>query len=447
MHFPESFKNRIARQFPQEADQFLDALTNPPANSIRFNTAKLVEGKKSESIPWCDEATYLEERPVYSLDPLFHAGAYYVQESSSMVLGYIFNLLRTHSTPWNVLDLCAAPGGKSTHLLNQMTPEDVLVANEINPIRNAILQENLAKWGYPNVLISRSDPAQFAKLKPIFHCVCVDAPCSGEGMFRKDPETVNEWSPENLQTCSLRQNRILHDVWPSIQPGGYLVYSTCTFNPEENELLLQPFIDEMGARSIDIPISDDWGISKSQRGDVHYLQFLPHQSKGEGFFIAVIQKPGELSDVPAALTSRPAPKEVASRVSLLKPEWGPYVWIHEENDWKAQTLRSQMLFDQLKKHLYFTSYALDFGKLIRDELIPSQELAWSIAFQQDSYPVHDLTESEALEYLRKSSTLNFKSEKGWVLVRYKNVPVGWVKQLGNRINNYYPANYRLRMQS
>jgi 16S rRNA C967 or C1407 C5-methylase (RsmB/RsmF family)/NOL1/NOP2/fmu family ribosome biogenesis protein len=447
VNLPERFVDRIRNQFPEDADEFLSALQHPPANSLRMHSTKLTEPPSNLPIPWCEMGYYLPERPAYSLDPLFHAGAYYVQESSSMILGHIFKTLRKETSPWHVLDLCAAPGGKSTHLLDCMLPEDVLVANEIIPMRNAILQENIAKWGHPNVLISRSDPAHFSKINHQFDFIWVDAPCSGEGMFRKDPDTIKEWSLENLQTCSYRQNRILHDIWPSLKPGGFLVYSTCTFNPEENEILLQNFVNEMGAQTLAIPVPDEWGILATTKDTVHYLQFLPHKTHGEGFFVTVIQKPGEWMPNPPMTASKPINKEVLPHLSILKSTYGPYHWLVYENELMAQTLRSQWLFESLQKHLFFTRYALNVGKIIRQELLPSQELAWSIAFQKAAYPICELSKEEALEYLRKSSTLHFKSENGWVLVQYKGVPLGWVKQLGNRINNYYPAPYRLRMQS
>jgi 16S rRNA C967 or C1407 C5-methylase (RsmB/RsmF family)/NOL1/NOP2/fmu family ribosome biogenesis protein len=440
--YPEAFEARIHQQFGQEAKLLLAALDLPPCTSVRLHPIKAIKIGDAP-IPWCDSGFFLDERPAFSLDPHFHAGAYYVQEASSMLLKTAVNqIFKNIEGPKRVLDLCAAPGGKSTLLLACLDKNDVLIANEVIANRNAILQENLIKWGYPNYMVTRSDPEKFGAIENVFDLVCVDAPCSGEGMFRKDPDAINEWSLENLQTCEFRSKRILGDIWPSVKPGGYLVYSTCTFNPEENEKLLANFIQTNDAESIKIDISEDWGVFSGRFEGIHYYQFLPHLSQGEGFFLAVLKKGGQY---------QPNEEAVLTKV----PKWADkhQAYLTEDYKWNyliindllhLRTAAAQQLYDQLNGKLYFTKSAIELGKIIKDELLPSHELALLVALNRATCTTAEIDLATALEYLRKGTNFKIDAPKGWVLLTFNQLPLGWVKNLGNRINNYYPVAYRLR---
>ena len=255
---PALFEERMRKLLPEESEAFFAALQTEPPVSIRLNPGKPVpisrlfpDEQIGLPVSWCESAYYLKSRPVFTLDPCLHSGTYYVQEASSMFLYHIFGqILPAH--PVRVLDLCAAPGGKSTLIASRLSSGSLLVANEVIRSRAGILKENMIKWGTSHVVVTNNDPADFHHLKGAFDIIVVDAPCSGEGMFRKDPGAIQEWNESNLQLCSERQQRILADIWPCLKPGGFLVYSTCTYNPGENEAILERLIRKYGARSIEI---------------------------------------------------------------------------------------------------------------------------------------------------------------------------------------------------
>ena len=283
--FPAEFINGLRESLGTlRADRILAALAGEPEVSVRVNPFKIsLEGLRAhfgtlagEAVPWApEEGFYLTGRPSFTLDPLFHAGAYYVQEASSMYAGFLFEqaLVRMdRRTGLRVLDLCAAPGGKTTQLLSHLDETSLLVANEVVPARATVLAENVARWGCSNVAVTNSDPSAFTSLRAYFDVVVVDAPCSGEGMFRKDERAVAEWSPDNVRLCAARQRRILGDVWPALAPGGFLLYSTCTFNRSEDEDNVAWICSELGAACLEM------------------RHFYPGEDRGEGFFAALIQK-------------------------------------------------------------------------------------------------------------------------------------------------------------
>lgn len=443
MIFPEAFEARIKSQFGGEADLFLEALTWSPQTSIRLHPLKAVDIGDTP-IPWCENGYFLDERPAFSLDPSFHAGGYYVQEASSMFLQTAVNqIIKYIAGPKRVLDLCAAPGGKSTLLLSCLGAEDVLIANEVIANRNAILQENIIKWGYPNYMVTRSDPEKFGAIEKVFDLVCIDAPCSGEGMFRKDPAAINEWSVDNLKVCEARSKRILEDIWPAVKPGGFVIYSTCTFNPEENEQLLSAFIQTHEAESIELEINEDGQIYSGMAQGVNYYQFLPHLSKGEGFFLAVLKKGGIRKENEAAALTK-VPKWAASHEAFLTSEYKWHYLII--NDLlHLRTAAAQQLYEELNGKLYFTKSAIEMGKIIKEELLPSHELSMLVALNRTTCNCVEVDRTTALAYLRKETSFKLDAPKGWVLLIYNQLALGWVKNLGNRVNNYYPVNYRLRM--
>ena len=295
MKLNADFTNRTEALFGKELyARFAQALDVEPVVSIRHNMKKYTAERDAVAVPWATQGYYLPERPLFTADPLFHAGCYYVQEASSM---FVEQVVRQYvSEPVRALDLCAAPGGKSTHLLSALPQGSMLVSNEPMPLRAQILAENVTKWGNPASVVTKNMPADFASFKDFFDFILVDAPCSGEGMFRKEPKAVEQWSVSNVEMCAERQKEILSDIWKSLRPGGLLVYSTCTFNSEENEQNVRWIAEELGAEVLELNVSPDWGITGSLADEnLPVYRFIPGATDGEGFFLAVLRKDGEAS--------------------------------------------------------------------------------------------------------------------------------------------------------
>ncbi|GAO31398.1 RsmB/NOP family class I SAM-dependent RNA methyltransferase [Geofilum rubicundum] len=339
VELPEQFIQRLQGQMGTSMLKFVDALRQDPVMSVRLNAQKLAgppwEGV--EAVPWCPTGYYLPQKPVYTLDPLFHAGCYYPQEASSMVLDWLVRQVCDLPEQPVVLDLCGAPGGKSTLLASFLVGKGLLVANEVIKSRATILAENVSKWGFANCVVTRSDPSKFADLTSMFDLMVVDAPCSGEGMFRKDERAIEEWSAANAEMCALRQQRILTDVWPALKQEGYLIYSTCTFNPSENEENMAWMANEAGAEVLALDVPEQWGVENIPIGAGNGLAFYPHKVRGEGFFVAVLRKTAAEKALPSAkrrdkktFKSRPH-QEVAT---LLND--APFWFFQEERDgWNA----------------------------------------------------------------------------------------------------------------
>ena len=293
MNLPSDFSQRTHELLgDNDYRQLEDALQDEAPVSIRVNSAKCDREVKGERVPWSANGIYLAERPTFTFDPLFHAGCYYVQEASSM---FVEQVLKTYvSSPVVMLDLCAAPGGKSTAARAVLPDGSLLVANEVMRNRVQILAENLIKWGNTEVVVTNNDPSDFAALPGMFDVVLTDVPCSGEGMFRKDAVAVEEWSADNVQICRQRQRRILADVWTALKPGGLLIYSTCTYNREEDEDNVAWIARELGAEVLEVPVRPEWNITGNlTEADFPVYRFLPHKTKGEGFFLAVLRKDTE----------------------------------------------------------------------------------------------------------------------------------------------------------
>ncbi len=441
--WPAEFVERIKKQFPKESELFLQSLNHEAATSIRLNQAKFSIQNELEQVLWCEQAYFLDSRPSFVFDPLWHAGAYYVQESSSMFLEQAFNQIEI-SSPKLVLDLCAAPGGKSTHLNALLNDTDLLVANEVIRSRVPVLTENLTKWGKSNFIISNSDASTFGKLHGLFDVILVDAPCSGEGLFRREPGAAKEWSVDNTQLCSTRQRRILADCWPALKTGGYLIYSTCTFNPEENEENLTWLKENSGFESIRIPLQKEWEIDEVETDGVYSYCFLPHRVKGEGFFISLIRKNEEEKEIRI-------PKNFKQK--LNKPSISVPGWIDAKTDLKYFQHQDRLKFIPTKwekeillliENVRFSKIGTTIAQTKGKELIPSHELAMNTQLIKNQFPTIDLDLDDAIKFLRKENIVVNSRAKAWNLLSFKGIPLGFVKNLGNRTNNYYPKDLRIR---
>ena len=413
---------------------------SPPV-SIRLHPRKhTLFPEFKEKVPWCKTGRYLLERPLFTLDPHFHAGVYYVQEASSMFLTQLAPLFITRKIV-RVLDLCAAPGGKST-LLAELLPQDgILVANEVIRSRVAALCENMAKWGYANTVVTNNDAKDFARLPQYFDAVLVDAPCSGEGMFRKDPETMKEWSPKVVALCAERQRRIVADVWETLRPGGYLIYSTCTFNRLENEENVAWICAHLGAETCTVQIDPAWGILEQ---DGCY-RFLPNRIKGEGFFFALLQKHS------ASTTSLRKPLRM-KKASITSTESTSMMWI--ENGYRCveknnlikafpTALASEMLGLETLLRVVQSGVAVAHHRGV--DSVPDADLALSPVLLPHVFPVAEVDLITARRYLARESLAPQEMPTGYVLIQYQGSRLGFCKNIGSRINNLYPQARRIRM--
>lgn len=440
---PQDFTKRIKAQFPNEADLFLNALQNNVRTSIRLNPKKFKPNDSPEKIKWCEQAFFLNERPNFALDPLWHAGAYYVQEASSMFLAQAFKMVQTEK-PQLVLDLCAAPGGKSTHLNSLIKANDLLVSNELIRSRVPILHENLTKWGYPNHIISSNDPKQFGELGALFDVVLIDAPCSGEGLFRRDAKAANEWSVENTKLCTLRQQRIFSDSLACLKEGGYLIYSTCTFNPSENEENLTWLAEQLGFESVRITLNANWGVDEIEHHGMYGYRFLPHRVSGEGFFISLLRKRNHEPEVRF-------PKKMRSIFQTTKNY--PTDWLTSYDDkiifqHKEQIKFAPKIWEKEISYLQQKLNLVKIGNLMASEkknsFSPEAELAFSTELNTEAFTRLELTLPNALQFLARENFEWNSNSKDWELICFENIPLGFIKGIGNRYNNYYPKEWRLR---
>lgn len=439
---PDAFTSQMQSLLGPEFPAFLEALEQAAPVSIRLNPAKPSrwEQEAAEQVPWCNWGRYLPERPVFTLDPLFQAGAYYVQEASSMLIAEAVRQLVDTSRPLRALDLCAAPGGKTTLLASLLSEHSLLIANEVIQSRTLPLRHNIAKWGLPNVWACNHDSRDFEPLAGYFDLVLADAPCSGEGLFRKDPNAMAEWSPQNVALCCGRQKRILADAAPLLRPGGILLYSTCTYNEQEDGENARWLAQEFGLELRSLSLPPEWGIADTGAG----YQCFPHRVKGEGFFLACFQKPGEAQ--PAALPKAKPNKK-------WSPSVAPKGWIHPEKEAVfIQNQQGEMRFlpaalaeeaQFLSGHLYRLLPGQAFGQLKGKDLVPAPELALS-AWLNPDIPSIELDQIQALRFLRKEP-LEGIGGQGWRLMRFEGLGLGWAKLLPNRVNNYFPAEWRVRM--
>ncbi|MBT1702440.1 methyltransferase RsmF C-terminal domain-like protein [Chryseosolibacter indicus] len=447
LNFPGAFEKRMLYRLGSEWDNFKRAHEQSSPVSIRLHPLKKSSLINSEQVPWAEQGRYLPERPSFTLDPSFHGGAYYVQEASSMFLEQALKQSIDLSAPLNVLDLSAAPGGKSTHLLSLISNESLLVSNEVIRSRAAILAENIQKWGYVNCLVTNSDPKDFNNIEGFFDVIVVDAPCSGEGLFRKDPQAINEWSVENASLCSSRQKRIIHDVWPALKTDGILIYCTCTYNPDENEENLYWLQQEKEIEFIELNTNFSWGIEKVVKDKVSGYQFYPNKVKGEGFFISVIRKK-EYSES-ATIKSKKKLVAPSKRVIESLNAWvsHPEKLLFKQHNELVFALRAEKTdeIEFLLQHLKFVYGGTNIATVKHDKLIPEHSLALSIILNPDTFNSIEVELPVALQYLRKE-TIDIKDvEKGFASLAYEGTRLGWVNVIQNRINNMYPSEWRIRM--
>lgn len=355
------------------------------------------------------------------------------------------------NSPLVVIDACAAPGGKTTAVIDALPAGSLMIANEYVPARASVLRENLIKWGYPATIVTRGDTASVAQLGPVADIIVADVPCSGEGMMRKDAEAVAQWSPALVGQCVARQREIVANLWDALKPGGFMIYSTCTFNRHENEEMVGYILDELGGESIPVPgIDPAWGIAPGIDTAAHCYRFMPHLLRGEGLFVSVIRKPGE----PGRERFKSRPVKGAKPV-VVPAEVKKYVSGAAEMEWSmspdgrinAFPSRWASLLQSAEKNLSVIHHGIVVGRTKGRDILPDQSLAMSTALSPTAFPCVELDRDTALAYLRcEAISLPSDTPRGHVLVTHDDIPLGFVKNLGNRANNLYPKEWRILMK-
>lgn len=438
---PELFRKNIEDLLGEENDIFFHTLAEKPPVSIRLNAGKnYTLYTSSEKTPWCATGFYLNERPVFTLDPLFHAGCYYVQEASSMFLEQIIKQLSLENKEVHILDLCAAPGGKTTHLLSLLNKKSVVVSNEVIRSRINVLKENIIKWGYANCFVTNNEAKDFAVLQNYFDVIVCDAPCSGEGLFRKDKEAVNHWSMEAVEHCSLRQKKIIADVMPALKPGGYIIYSTCTYNKTENESIVKWLNKEFDLRNVEIDISQLSGIVKLGTT----LRFYPHKIKGEGFTVSVFQKGEE--EFAAIKNLKPDKNLKIQGAENILRESENFVMVREGNTESFYHPHQINDYILLKKYLNLVHSGITAFEIKGSNKIPLHSLAVNIHLHPECFQKINLSKAEALNYLKGETNFSYAVPEGFYLAAFENVPLGFLKKIKSRFNNLYPRNWFIRME-
>ena len=468
MELPRTFVERVLRDLgTTEGEALCRALDGEACVSIRVNPAK-AEGLRGEQparvsevlpmltaagrVPWCADGFLLAGRPSFTFDSDFHAGAYYVQEAASQFVGCLLQGAPTSGA--RILDLCAAPGGKTTLYASLVGRGGLVVANEIDRRRASVLADNVRKWGTGNVVVTTCEPHAVCDCEVWFDVVAVDAPCSGEGMFRKDPAARGEWSENNVRQCAARQDDILREAWRALRPGGTLIYSTCTFNRDEDEGSLERMLawagDEVAA-PYPVDVDPAWGIVEGEFGPFRTFRFFPHRTVGEGFFAAVARKapdaPGR-QRLPKGRRSMVAPADRASAGELRRWIREPdrmvfgtvagtgYAWYGEQ----AEAVKT------LSEALPVICSGVALGQLFKGRLKPDPALAFFDGLERGAVPVAGLDDEQALRYLRRQEVAAGALAEGVNLVTARGRALGFAKRIGARVNNMYPNSLRILRQ-
>ena len=438
------YEHSIPKKLNISWEEFHDIHHTEPITSVRMNPLKqTTQFESEEKVPWSEHGYYLKNRPNFTADPLLHAGAYYVQEASSMFLEFALKQLVDFNKQLTALDLCAAPGGKTTLLSSLLSEDSLLIANEVIATRVNILNENVTKWGNINTWISNSDALHFGKLFNHFDLMIVDAPCSGSGLFRRIPGYLDEWTQDNVNLCVQRQKRILHDSYPCIAQDGILIYMTCSFSQEENEEMVDYILGNFDVESCNLPLNEKWNIVETE-SEIHKgkgYRFFPHKLKGEGFFLACFKKKdGSMKDIPYEKNKNKL--AIESEVLTNYIDMNGIVAINQNSNILLMQENHVPYYNALTSQLKLIKKGILAGQIIRNELIPDHELAMYSKIKKGIKSI-ELTLNEAILYLKKENIILNDSPKGWLLVQYQQQNLGWVKNIGNRVNNYYPSNYRI----
>ena len=441
-HLPETFIEQLRDLLPGEWDSLVKTITTTgPSVAVRVNAARGVgmpDGARR--VPWCDQGFYLDGRPAFTFDPDWHAGRYYVQDASSMFIAHVIRHLV--DGPVRYLDLCAAPGGKTTAAMQALPPGSLTVANEIVPPRARVLADNVIRWGDPRCVVTSNAPAQVgSKLTGFFDVIATDVPCSGEGMMRKDDEAVGQWSPALVEQCAQRQREILADVWPALRPGGLLIYSTCTYNRQENEEIVSYIKEELGAEPLEVPVESSWNICPALGDGLPGYRFMPHRVDGEGLFMAVLRKDGQSPRQDVRVKEKNAKKvDETGKKWLSRPDEFAIEQVGDLTIAVPQDIRCEVA--ALRTSLNVLHAGVELAAVMGRKSVPHHALAMSLARAEDAFPTCEVGYPTALRYLRGESIL-IDAPRGYVLITHQGAVLGFVNNLGNRANNLYPKPLRI----
>ena len=441
MILSQEFIGQLQGLLPDEWEALVEAITaSEPSVAVRVNEAR---GAKvpagARRVPWCAEGFYLADRPAFTFDTDWHAGHYYVQDASSMFITHVIKHF-VHE-PVRYLDLCAAPGGKTTAAMQALPQRSLIVANEIVPPRARVLADNVIRWGNPRCVVTSNAPANLGKFSGFFDVIATDVPCSGEGMMRKDDEAVAQWSPALVEQCAQRQREILADVWPALRPGGLLIYSTCTYNRQENEEIADFIVSELGATSLEVPIEAGWNIHPAIGSPCHCYRFMPHRVDGEGLFMTVFRKAGEGPRQDIRIKEKNAKKvDETCKPWLAKPQ--DYI-IDQQGDLTIavpQDIGREVA--ALRASLNVLHAGVELATVMGRKMVPHHALAMSTARADGAFPVCEVDYPTALRYLRGES-ITVDGPRGHVLIAHQGAVLGFANNLGNRANNLYPKPQRI----
>lgn len=457
--YPTDFTTAMHKLLGPEAPDFFEAQAQRAPVSLRLNPAKIRVSSATplpaqfEPVPWCAQGYYLQDRPLFTLDPRFHGGAYYVQDASCMLLSAALQQLPEWSKAERVLDLCAAPGGKSTLLKSVLPAQACLVANEVIPARGTILAENLTKWGADRVLVTRNQARDFQHLTQGFDVIVVDAPCSGEGLFRRQPEAIQEWSPAQVAVCAQRQEDIICDIWPALAEEGLLIYSTCTWNPQENEDLLAALQHRLNFEIIPLDFDTQWGV----HGQDGIYRCLPHRLAGEGFSLCVLRKkdPRQVQRASRSKSTKrqhtPNKKQPPQVIPKECLEWLPHekasLWCVDDTLYHWP-LAHRPFLHEVQQHLRLVTGPLAIAQAKGKHWIPSTAWLMSACFNPEAFQELSVDLNTALQYLY-GEALPVSAQtttSAWQWVSYAGLPLGWVKATPTHYNNYWPKPWKIRQR-
>ena len=441
MKLHDEFIAQLRELLPEEWEALVDAITtSEPSVAVRVNGARGVgvpDGLRR--VPWCDQGFYLDGRPSFTFDSDWHAGRYYVQDASSMFIAHVISHF-VHE-PVRYLDLCAAPGGKTTAAIQALPPRSLTVANEIVPPRARVLADNVIRWGSPRSVVTSNAPAHLGRLESFFDVIAADVPCSGEGMMRKDDEAVAQWSPALVEQCAQRQREILADVWPALRPGGLFIYSTCTYNRQENEQMADFIVSELGATSLEVPVDPSWNIHAAIGSEAHCYRFMPYKVDGEGLFMAVFRKDGDGLRQDIRMKGKSSKKIDETAKNWLA---GPNQFmIDQQGDLLIavpQDIHREVA--AMRASLTVLHAGVELATVMGRKTVPHHALALSTARADDAFPVCEVDYPAALRYLRGES-IPVEGPRGYVLIAHQGAVLGFANNLGNRANNLYPKSQRI----
>lgn len=457
MKLPVKFLDRMQSLLGDEFDAFQKAIELPVPVSVRINPKKnTTPFEGSSNIPWCDKAYFLKERPAFVFDPYFHCGSYYVQESSSIVLDHLIRSSVDLNQPIAALDLCASPGGKSTLTASLLNDDSFLLSNELVGSRARVLEENLIRWGQTNTYVSNNHSRDFKALKSFFDLIVLDAPCSGEGMFRKHQLSIDQWSNNKIDSLATIQAELLEEMAALLKPNGVIIYSTCTHSLEENENNVAAFLNNNEEfELVNIPVPEEWGFS-NQIAKEHFPE-LPHQyraffhkAKGEGFFFSVLRKKEDSSmgkyKKPKKTNTplKPLDQKFIKEVSKYIEQPENYEYRTKVMDVYAIPKSSFKQMEILNAHLRLIKPGLLIGQTKGKNFVPSIDLALSEAVNKELLTIK-VNKDDAIKYYKGlNPEIEFSGEQGWYIIQFDGNNLGWAKVLKNRINNHLPKSWKIR---